>query len=79
MANEKMHVIGCIHVVEYASSVTLLGPEPPVQIDCAVTYKLEHEFALVAPTGNVSDVVRQEIAVGARGIAIDLLELELRP
>jgi hypothetical protein len=66
IANEKVHVIGGDHVGQYANPESLSGLDQPAQVDCPVAGKLEQEFALMAPVGDVPDMAGQEEAVGAR-------------
>jgi hypothetical protein len=54
--NEKMHVIGCAQVIQYANSIALSSLEQPAQIHCPVAGEFEQEIALMSPMGDVPDV-----------------------
>jgi hypothetical protein len=59
-------VVGSNYVVEYAKAEALPGFEKPPQLVSSVSCKLEKKSLLVAAMGDVPDLTRQEMTIGAR-------------
>jgi hypothetical protein len=60
-----MNVIGCDDVIEHAQTEALSRFEEPMQMAASLARKPEKKLSLTTAVGDVPNMVRQKITVGA--------------
>jgi hypothetical protein len=73
-SDQEMHMIRCHHVVQHTQPITLPSLEQPFDPTAPVPGKLQQKLLLVAPMGNVPDLVGNVISIGPRQLIILCLE-----